>query len=118
MDKALLVGEGEGRTDLVDESQSRIESQRTSFQYPFQTAAAHVTHHQESAIRFPPVIVKGDDVGMLQPSYHLRLRRKTADEVRLVGEAGADLLHRHGTADAGLPGVVDLTEGALTNHVS
>ncbi len=75
-----------------------------------EAAAAQPAHHEVGAVRLPPVVVEGDDVGVLEAGDQLRLGLEAADEVGIVGELGPDDLDGHLAADLRLGRPVDDSE--------
>ena len=78
---------------------------------------AHVTHHQVGAVGLAPVVVQRDDVRMLQHRHCLRLGLEAMHEVGMVGQLGADLLHRDRSAERRLHAAPHQRERSLPDDL-
>jgi len=114
---ALAVGHRQGQPHLVEEPGRVRRGHGAAREDLPEVPALEVPHHQVGAVRLPPEVVEGDDVGVLEPGYQLGLRLEAADELRIVGESGVDDLHRHLPAHLGLERPVDRPEGSLPERL-
>ena len=109
---ALAVGKVQGAGDLVEQSSGGLGGPGALLERLAQIAAAHPAHNQVGAIGLAPIVVEGDDVGVLQALHQSRLALKVADNVGVVGIVRVDDLDRYLAPHGGLVGAVDLAKAA------
>ena len=113
-----MVGRGERRSDLVDQSEPAIERPRPQLQRIRQRAAPEEAHRHIGAIRIPPVVENRDDVWMLELRDQLGLALETAQELRVMCIVGADHLDGDVAGNGRLAGAIDNTESSLPDALA
>ncbi len=117
MDDALLMGEVQGRADLIDDPPA-LQGQQRSHTKPFMQRPAREIGHDDVVVTVG--LAEGqdrDDVGMLEAPQQLDLAVEPAAEFGVGGDVRGEDLDGHRAPVAHVPGAVHRRHATLTDGI-